>query len=61
MGKGREMPIAFMFAALISGAVCAMVWLSLGGAAVGAFVIYALSGNMMLAALVANTAVRSLR
>lgn len=55
------MPLGLLFTAFCSGAICALLWLSLGGAALGAFVIYALSGNLMMAALVANTALRSIR
>ena len=55
------MPMAFMMAAVCSGLTTAMVWLALGGSGLTAFVIYVLSGHLVMAAMLSQTALRSLR
>ncbi|MEP5730072.1 MAG: hypothetical protein ABJL67_11965 [Sulfitobacter sp.] len=55
------MPVAFLMAALCSGLTMALVWFAMGGTALGAFVVYVLSGHLILAGLLAHAAFRSFR
>lgn len=55
------MPISILFAALISGALCVSVWLSLGGGALGALLVYWVSGSITMATLLAHLALRDIR
>ncbi|KHA52108.1 hypothetical protein [Sulfitobacter geojensis] len=55
------MPVVFMIAALCAGLTCAAVWLALGGSGLMAFVVYVLSGQLVIAALLGRAAIRELR
>ena len=55
------MPVAFLVAALCSGLTTAVVWLALGGSGLMAFVLYVLSGHLVMAAMLGHAALRALR
>ncbi len=55
------MPIALLMAALLSGLTAAVLWLSLGGSGVMAFVIYVLTGQLMIAAFLGRAVLRGSR
>ncbi|MBM1688512.1 hypothetical protein [Sulfitobacter geojensis] len=55
------MPVVFMIAALCAGLTCGAVWLALGGSGLMAFVVYVLSGQLVIAALLGRAAIRELR
>ncbi len=55
------MPLAFLIAAVFSGLTSAALWLSLGGSGLMAFVIYVLSGQLVMAAMLSHTALRKTR
>ena len=59
--KGDHMPVVFMIAALCAGLTCGAVWLALGGSGLMAFVVYVLSGQLVIAALLGRAAIRELR
>lgn len=59
--KGYSMPLMFLVAALCAGMTTATVWLSLGGSALMAFVIYVLSGHLIMAAALGHAALRAFR
>lgn len=55
------MPMAFLMAALCTGTTTAIVWLGLGGSGLMAFVLYVLSGHLVMAGMLSQTALRGLR
>ncbi|GLQ26369.1 hypothetical protein [Sulfitobacter pacificus] len=52
------MSITFMITALCAGVASSAVWLSLGGSGLMAFVVYVLTGHLMIAALLGRAALR---
>ncbi|MBB4175697.1 hypothetical protein [Sulfitobacter noctilucicola] len=55
------MPIALLLAAVCAGLTAATIWVVLGGTLLTAFIIYVLSGQLFMAALIANIALRGIR
>ncbi|MEM6940597.1 MAG: hypothetical protein AAF943_11675 [Pseudomonadota bacterium] len=52
------MPIAYLSAAVLSGLTTALLWLYADGSFWGAFLVYVLTGNLVIAGLVAHVAFR---
>ncbi|MEW9918599.1 hypothetical protein AB2B41_03220 [Marimonas sp. MJW-29] len=59
--KGRPMPIAILLAAICAGLFFALIWIGIGGTVLSALVIYTLSGNLLIAAILAQVALRNPR
>ncbi len=55
------MPLAFLMAALCAGLTTATIWFATGGTGLMAFVIYVVSGQLVMAALLGSAALRNLR
>lgn len=55
------MPIVLLLVALLTGAVGAAIWFALGGSLLGSFLVYVLSGNLAMGALLARIAFRGPR
>lgn len=52
------MPYVLLLAAICTGLTLSIVWMGLGGSALMAFVLYVLSGNLVVAGFLANIAIR---
>lgn len=52
------MPVAYIMVAVCSGLTTALIWLFLDGAWWSAFLVYVLTGNLMIAAMVVRAIFR---
>lgn len=55
------MPVAYLMVAVCSGLTTALIWLFLDGSWLSAFMVYVLTGNLMIAAMLARVAFRKQR
>lgn len=61
LSERDHMPIVFMIVALCAGLTCSLVWMSLGGSGLMAFIVYVLTGHLLGAALLGRAALRNLQ
>jgi hypothetical protein len=55
------MPLAMLMTAMFTGLVLSLIWLLTGGTALAALGIYALSGNLAMAAMIVAHTLRAPR
>ena len=53
------MMIAYMISAVVTAIVCTAIWLLSGGGVLSAFLVYVLSGNLAIVALVGFRLIRN--
>lgn len=54
------MPLFLLFSAFVAGLLASILWIILNGLGLDALIVYAVAGNMMMAALIAQAAWRGM-